>query len=367
MRTNYTCKQTQVLFELYSTLFIFALSGWSLTLNLLINSFNFSFFIMASDGKQVKNGKAFEYALVEQYYNYFKRLGKSVSIIRNNAVNVAGLYFNEFSDVEKRKFRKAAYATIDTMVRIEPALLQQKNDQDVLFISLNEDQKGEFGDVRDIVFTRKNPFWEIGMSAKNNNDAVKHSRLGKDLDFGNVWLGYPCSGYYWRNVKPIFNYLETCLHANLTWNDLGYNKTSKVYIPLLRAFRQEILRIDDSFKDVPSKLVSYLIGKNPFYKVIKDDSHNLVIVKAFNIGGALNKARLGVRPAYSTPKINLPSRIVEFEFKKDSETTLNMILDGGWEISFRIHNASSKVETSLKFDIQLLGNPPILFTQHIFQ
>ncbi|MDE5808168.1 MAG: HaeIII family restriction endonuclease, partial [Muribaculaceae bacterium] len=93
----------------------------------------------------------------------------------------------------------------------------------------------------------------------------------------------------------------------------------------------------------------------------------LVIVKAFNIYGELNKPYLGVKSCYAVPKVNFPTRIVEFEFKKDSSTTLNMILDRGWEISFRIHNASTMVERSLKFDIQLLGNPPILFTQYIFQ
>lgn len=28
-----------------------------------------------------------------------------------------------------------------------------------------------------------------------------------------------------------------------------------------------------------------------------------------------------------------------------------------WQFSFRIHNASTKVETSLKFDIQIIGMP----------
>jgi hypothetical protein len=36
-------------------------------------------------------------------------------------------------------------------------------------------------------------------------------------------------------------------------------------------------------------------------------------------------------------------------------------MDNGWAISFRIHNASKLVETSLKFDIQLLGQPANLF------
>ena len=93
----------------------------------------------------------------------------------------------------------------------------------------------------------------------------------------------------------------------------------------------------------------------------------MVVVKAFNINGELNKTVNGFKSRYKTPKINLPTRIVELDFKEGSDTTLVMILDGGWEISFRIHNASTYVERSLKFDIKLLGNPPILFTQHLFQ
>lgn len=73
------------------------------------------------------------------------------------------------------------------------------------------------------------------------------------------------------------------------------------------------------------------------------------------------------KPQYKTPRLNYPTRIVEFEFKKGSETTLNMIMDEGWEVSFRIHSADKTVESSLKFDITLIGNPPILFTQHLFQ
>ena len=43
-----------------------------------------------------------------------------------------------------------------------------------------------------------------------------------------------------------------------------------------------------------------------------------------------------------------------------------MVLDEGWQISLRIHTAKDKIESSLKFDIQLIGNPPVLFTQHLF-
>ena len=253
------------------------------------------------------------------------------------------------------------------MVKIEPKLVHQSNNRDVLHIMLNEDSDGQSGDVRDVVFQRFHPSWEIGFSAKNNNDAVKHSRLGRALDFGEQWVGVPCSQQYWDDIKPIFDYLEDAIRADKTWDDLGSDKIDRVYRPLLKAFADEVLRIDANNSEIPGKLIQYLIGNYPFYKVIKDDSHNMVIVKAFNINGELNKNAKTGAARYKTPKINLPTRIIEFAPKEGSDTTYNMVLDGGWEISFRIHNASTKVERSLKFDIQLLGNPPILFTQHLFQ
>jgi len=43
------------------------------------------------------------------------------------------------------------------------------------------------------------------------------------------------------------------------------------------------------------------------------------------------------------------------------KTTLILELNNDWGLSFRIHNASSKVEPSLKFDINLLKSPKNLF------
>ncbi len=37
--------------------------------------------------------------------------------------------------------------------------------------------------------------------------------------------------------------------------------------------------------------------------------------------------------------------------------TLEMYFDPSWSVSFRIHNASTAVEPSLKFDINLIGFP----------
>lgn len=322
-----------------------------------------------AQGDQVKNGKAFEYAIAKEYMNFVIQQGRKATLVDNEACRQAKGYYDSFPTEEQSHFDKAAYETIDTMVKIEPGLLAQKNEKDILSICLQKDQEGENGDVRDVVFSRSSPQWEIGFSAKNNNDAVKHSRLSKVLDFGDKWLHVPCSETYWQKITPLFEELQSIRQniPNAQWSDIGERKQDKFYKPLLTAFREELLRINETSEGIPAKLISYLIGQYPFYKIIKDDAHNMVVVKAFNINGELNKTVNKVKSRYPIPEIKLPTRIVEFEFKKDSKDTLSMILDGGWEVSFRIHNASSKVEASLKFDVRLMGNPPVLFTQHLFQ
>lgn len=317
-------------------------------------------------GEQVKNGKAFEFSLAYQYFACLQNMGKAVELVENSALNVARCYYNSFPEKKKEGFDVAARRTIETMLKIEPGLQGQKDSEDKLYISLQNDSEGAAGDVRDVVFRRLNPSWEIGFSAKNNNDAVKHSRLSSTLDFGNEWFGCPCSQQYWDEIRPIFSFLKE--HAGQTFNSLGEDKKAKVYVPLLKAFQREVMNICAHNEKVPEKLIRYLIGNYAFYKIIKDDSHSLVIVKAFNINGELSKNVSGSKNQYQVPVINMPTRIVEFDPKRGAEeSTLDMILDGGWEISFRIHNASSKVEQSLKFDVRLLGNPPILFTQHLFR
>lgn len=326
---------------------------------------------MAKSGCQVKSGKAFEYSLAKEYFEYVSSCGCAVEIVKDNKYNIAKAYYESCTDNEKELYDLSARASIDTIVKLEPGLLAQSDDRDVLQIRLAGDVEGVGGDVRDVIFTRPQSKWEMGFSAKNNNDAVKHSRLSMTIDFGEKWLGYKVSETYWKDIEPVFNLLVQYRKDGWSWEDMGSAKFKDVYIPLLNAFMSELKRLDAKYQDVPSRLVKYLIGEKPFYKIIKDDTEHIIVVKAFNVESGLNRAVNGVRPLYRTRSIDLPSRIVEIDFMNKGEVrndnTLDLIMDGGWEISFRIHNASTMVEPSLKFDVRLLGNPPILFTQYIFQ
>lgn len=326
---------------------------------------------MKTSGSNVENGKAFEYALAKEYAVYLRSLDLRVEIVKDRNEEIARTYYETFSEDKKHMYDLSARASIPTMLKLEPGLTAQRDLKDILYISLASDMEGVDGDVRDVVFSRPLSDWEIGFSAKNNNDAVKHSRLSMSIDFGDKWLGYNVSSDYWSQVTPIFNKLVEYKNQGLEWSSLGGHKFKEYYVPLLRAFMEEIKRLDKNYSFVPERLVQYLIGNKPFYKIIKDDADSVIIVKSFNIGGGLGKTVNGKKPKFRTKMIEYPSRIVEVDFfnkgEGKSDNTVDMIMDGGWEVSFRLHNASSKVEPSLKFDVRLLGNPPILFTQYIFQ
>ena len=140
------------------------------------------------------------------------------------------------------------------------------------------------------------------------------------------------------------------------WRDLP-DKEGEVYIPLLEAFVREVQRSNDLNPEVPRRMVEYLLGEYDFYKVISVDAKRTTQILTFNLRGTLNQASRHEKPRTEIPIASLPTRIVDIGFKPGSNNTIELYMDGGWQFSFRIHNAPTKVETSLKFDIQIIGMP----------
>ena len=54
-------------------------------------------------------------------------------------------------------------------------------------------------------------------------------------------------------------------------------------------------------------------------------------------------------------KRSLQVRLPKQGLKGKSKTTAEIIFDNGWHLSFRIHNAESRIIPSLKFDVQIVG------------
>jgi len=316
--------------------------------------------------KQVETGKAFEYALLEAFNERLSVL-TNVRIVDNASYKNAKRCFDSFDDIERGKYRLNASAAINLLIDLEPRLQHSTNANDILELEIVPDKEGQLGDVRDVLAIRSLQKWEIGISAKNNHRAVKHSRLSNTIDFGNKWLGISNSKDYFAEIKPIFDNLSQLKKASKStqkWDTLGDYHTS-VYVPVLNAFKKELERLESMHGDVIARtLVKYLIGNKDFYKVIK--GKNSVEIQAYNLEGTLNQKFQSISPKAAISKLKLPSRLIEVIYAEGSKSTLLVSLNEGWQISFRIHNASSRIEPSLKFDINLVSSPHSLFTNHIF-
>lgn len=321
---------------------------------------------MAKVSTQTINGKAFEYALLNEFSERLKVV-TSVTVIENDPFKTALKCFVSFDEKEQSHYKLVASFAVNFLLDIEPRLANGINENDVLQLEIVADKAGQTGDVRDVLAIRSIQKWEIGISAKNNHRAVKHSRLSNDIDFGQKWLDIPCSVDYFEEINPVFSdlaKLRTASKATQKWDTLGDYYTS-VYVPVLNAFRTELLRLDKENPGiVAERLVEYLIGNQDFYKVIK--GKNKVEIQAYNLHGTLNLPFENIKPKAKIQRLKLPNRLIEVVYQDNSQTTLLVTLNEGWQISFRIHNASSRIEPSLKFDINLVSAPHSLFSNQLF-
>lgn len=318
-------------------------------------------------GIQTKNGKAFEYACVVALYKSLKS-DQQVVIVDSTQADTAKKLYDSISEDMQHSMDAAAQAAVRVIQGLEPQLWNACGNEP-LYLSLQADAAGIKGDVRDVLCIRKQNGWEIGLSCKHNHHAVKHSRLSDTIDFGKEWLDIPCSKEYFDKVVPLFLELremrdkgkETGVPA--IWNDVKA-KAERYYIPVLQAFMDELKRIDkENPKRVPELLIHYLLGKNDFYKVITNDKNRTTKVEAVNIMGTLNCAAGEVKSIAKIPVLKMPSQFYHIDFKSGSNNTIEVVCDEGWQISMRLHNASSKVEPSLKFDVNLISLPSSAYTQ----
>ncbi|MDB5122547.1 MAG: restriction endonuclease [Mucilaginibacter sp.] len=310
---------------------------------------------------QVQSGKAFEYALIIEAQTILSASVNVNIVIDSNYTNCLNC-FNVHTTRQQTRYSAAAIAAINHIISLEPRLTNSQNTLDTLTLQLQSDSLGRNGDVRDILFIRSTQNWEIGISAKNNHKALKHSRLSIIKDFGASWVGVPCSQIYFNSIRPVFTQLLTLKHSGALWRHLA-NKHANYYQPVLTAFRNELDLINRNNVNIPQSLVAYIIGRNDFYKVMK--RARVVEIIAFNLHGNLGRSINGVRGVTSIPRLNLPTQIVQFQMMAGKTDTLSMICNQGWQLSFRIHSAESLVIPSLKFDINLIGHPNSMYSHHL--
>jgi hypothetical protein len=320
-----------------------------------------------ANGIQTANGKAFEYACLLGIYRELSEKQK-IEIEDSPQLKTAAKLYEDMDDEMRKTLDNAAAAAFRVIHRLEPQLWVP-NGNEPLYLSLQPDSAGIAGDVRDVLCIRKQNGWQIGFSCKHNHHAVKHSRLSDTIDFGKEWLDIPCSKDYFDRIVPLFSQLRKYRDESkaegkpMLWDDIE-DKAQTYYIPILQAFMDELQRIDRENKNkVPEALIRYLLGRYDFYKVITDDRNRTTRVEAINIAGTLNANAGKEKSIAKVSLLKMPEQFYHIGFKPNSDNTIEVVCDEGWQISMRIHNASSKVEPSLKFDVQLVSFPSSLYTQ----
>lgn len=298
-------------------------------------------------------GRAYEFAWITTLSKALNPIRKT-GIVRNSSYDANKRAWNTISQDKRDLFAVSANAAVNAILELEPRM--EEDNGDTLFIEFQKDENGETGDVRDIVIRRDDINWEIGLSIKHNHAAVKHSRLSHVLDFGKEWYGVACSKQYWNDIAPIFNMLNREKSRGANWSDLN-DKNNDVYVPLLQAFLDEVDRAYKNNPDIAIRMFEYLVGVKDYHKIVSSDSKRVTLIHTFNLHGTLNQPSRIKVSAFEVPVAEIPTEIITMRFKKGSKTTVEIYMDNGWAFSFRIHSASTRVQPSLKFDVQFISTP----------
>ena len=300
------------------------------------------------------NGRAYEYVIINKLCDYIKQF-RSVHILDNSSLQAASRAYMDTPKKLKEILYVSADAAVSRLYDLEPLVFEGEDELELL---IQKDEKGEEGDVRDILIIRSEIGWEIGLSIKHNHFAIKHSRLSSTIDFGEKWYGVKCSNTYWSEINAIFDKLTPYINKKEKWNQVS-QKMEQIYVPILNAFMKELNRAYKQDNTICKRFVEFLLGTNDFYKVIGIDAKRITEIQGYNFHGQLNKS--GKRKAaIPVPLVKLPDEIYHIGFKKNSKTTIEIAMNNGWSFSFRLHNADKKVAKTVKFDIQFIGVPVVL-------
>lgn len=309
---------------------------------------------------QTEKGKAFEYACLTVFENKLKEINEDrlVLIEENAPYKTAKSFYEELCDEEQKLNLAAAKTAVNLILPLEPKL---EYGNEILILSLNADNAGETGDVRDLLCLKTAESWEIGFSCKHNHEALKHPRLTKDADFGTTWIGKPCSDNFKSKIAAIRTQLpEEKTRAKL-WKNID-NKFDNYYVPILEAFKEEIERLCSEDPDTCAELLKYFFGCKDFYKIISLEKDKQTKIEGFNMYGTMNKHEGPHKPITKVRQLKLPTRLLNIDIVR--KTTLLVAFDKGWTISMRLHNKDEKATiTSLAWDVKLAGMPPELYQQ----
>jgi hypothetical protein len=308
-----------------------------------------------AEGKQDRNGGAYEFAVANAVCLLLRKAGNVVEAKEDDVWRSAKSSFDEISKPDQDAMTNSGDQAMQYIAEyLEPMILSPRSEP--MELSLQADDKGKKGDVRDVIMLRSKSGWSLGVSVKHNSVYIRSLRLspksGKDFF---TKFGIPCSKEYEKEADIPFAYMRA--HKGELWSDLGLAKETNIYGPHLQAIVNEIERMLPN-PELAKRLMLRLVGSNDCYKVIKNKSSTTI--EAININGTLNSAYGKIQAKTKVAEFPMPTKVIRADFKeKDGmRNTIEVEFDNGLAISLRAKNKDSKIkEAGIALECQITKYP----------
>ncbi|MDV3002658.1 MAG: hypothetical protein N5P05_004313 (plasmid) [Chroococcopsis gigantea SAG 12.99] len=269
------------------------------------------------------HGRVLEYLIVEAIIRAYPR-----PVLTNGAKSGQQRDCGKLKDVNPNLLQQLNRATNAFLVQwLEPQFLISR--QASLIIDRLPDQNQT--DVTDIRIGL--PGETINLSIKHNNVALRHQRPGTTP----IHCGYAKSSTEMEQFKQQYK----AIAENFTLQ----TGQAQLFAELPHILIEELLYapvchlvaefINIHSPDCAPALFQYLVGSKDYYKIIIDTNARKLTIQHFNYLAAPSSVNALVRKQY-----------------------VDLTFDNGWEITMRLHTASSRLtgSPSLKFDTKALNN-----------
>lgn len=283
--------------------------------------------------KQTSSGAAWEWAVAQELAALTR-----ADVVMDDTAERACHCFSEMDERRQREHLQGAARVAGVLVERDPRLAR------ALCTRMLPTHTGRNGDPTDI---RVDCFAdEVNVSAKKRSREIKAPRLSHRNDWVREWTGAgACSEQYWSVVRPVFQGLARSSVAK--WSELAEKRS--VYARVRDAFVNEMRLHAGGAQGVEfvSGLFAFVMGRHDYWRVsYYRNGVAKVEVEAVNPRGTLKGAGTGWKH---------PRRLVELHARGDQYA--DMAFDGGWAFSARLHNASSRLEPSLKWSVSIEAVP----------
>lgn len=241
------------------------------------------------------------------------------------------------SEDEQSNMKKMSEAVAAYIFEHEPIAKSKE-----LRIRLNRDDVPSYfvtNDYRTVICSADNI--EIGFMYKLYSARAMHVRF-IDMTYliGRLFM---CSPSEDRSTELSDMESDVLKIGNIVDEDERRSFKMALYGRVNQIVIKEILDLADRSPDILRNLFVAMFGNKDMY-VIEPKNEHKVRIQAFNLNGSLN--------CNYTP---YPAKIEDIRQPMDYPNMFSVLMEGGWNLTFRLHTASSRVKSfqDFKYDIQL--------------